>query len=751
MAKLKTITKEGTLQPIAVENHGVSPQIKADIETLKQGVSGLDANVTELQTKVGTLETGSTEVSEKVETIETTLADKANKSEIPSLVGYATESWVEGKKYLTDHQDISNLATKTEVETVNNKVDAIKIPTKVSELTNDSEFQTKTQVETIATDKAAAKVAEIVDEAPENLDTLKEIAEALSNNDDAVAGIVTTLATKANKDDVDAELAKKANSTDITDMLTKTEASDTYQPKGNYLTQHQSLADYAKTADVNTELAKKVDKVTGKSLVSDTEITKLSALPTNDDLTTSLNAKADKSTTYTKTEVNTELAKKLDITTHNTDKTALETAIGSKANSADVYTKTAADDKFETIANHNADKAEIDAAIALCETKADHKKDYDAIMARLNDVAQTYSLYGMARANGDSTAAGAKFFGDESNLKQIAGICHTGLVDNKGKLYKRCANGRIDLASDGTELYIDGSDGDVMVYIDRSIYVSKFTDKINVNGAEPVEMNVFALGLAPFSIEGHPAKEIKPFAFSPQYTVNCKLDATNTAKENGSDKRSCAHSIYNKNVPGTYKAPRETFKNNTFKPNGKGFPNQNINSMQSIWNGQCKNDVETTNRPFMGGYYEFTEIWLMLMFLENKSLYHQALDDFGCGSTMSSIVTASNFCTDSMNGNSGVKIVSKEGNASYAGLMTSNGLNGHYPLTSLVGDIYYGFTEMLETQRLLNDIAKAGLVNKIWKQKGDDSNKSVIFEYNTEGKIIVSDKTIADITDVNIT
>lgn len=53
--------------------------------------------------------------------------------EIPSLEGYATEAWVEGKGYLTEHQDISNLATKEE------------LPTKTSELTNDSGFLTEHQ------------------------------------------------------------------------------------------------------------------------------------------------------------------------------------------------------------------------------------------------------------------------------------------------------------------------------------------------------------------------------------------------------------------------------------------------------------------------------------------------------------------------------------------------------------------------------------------------------------------------------
>lgn len=53
------------------------------------------------------------------------------------LTGYATEKWVEGKGYLTTHQDISQLATKTEVSAVEGK-----IPTAVSELTNDANYIT---------------------------------------------------------------------------------------------------------------------------------------------------------------------------------------------------------------------------------------------------------------------------------------------------------------------------------------------------------------------------------------------------------------------------------------------------------------------------------------------------------------------------------------------------------------------------------------------------------------------------------
>lgn len=48
--------------------------------------------------------------------VDSLLVEKADKSEIPSLEGYATEAWVEGKGYLTEHQDVSNLATKEEME-----------------------------------------------------------------------------------------------------------------------------------------------------------------------------------------------------------------------------------------------------------------------------------------------------------------------------------------------------------------------------------------------------------------------------------------------------------------------------------------------------------------------------------------------------------------------------------------------------------------------------------------------------------
>lgn len=542
-------------------------------------------------------------------------------------------------------------------------------------------------------------------EADGKFGTLTEQNQLRSDVEDAMGEIASLEADKADKSELEKYETVEAHNADKAELT-------------------QSLDSKADAATVNTELGKKLDKTTYETdkatfetsaHASETYATK-TAISDMLTKTEAGNTYATKADAATKAELTEGLGKKLDTETYDADKPTFET----KENAVATYlTKTDAENTYETI--------------------EDHDKDYKAIMSRIEDVAQVYSIYGMARVNGDTSPSGTRFFGNEENFKTIANIVHLGLVDGNGKLYKRCANGRVDLAADGTGLNIDGTDGDVMLYIDSPIYVCRFTDIVKDDSGTSNEMNVFAVGLTPFTIEGHNAKALKPFAFSPQYTVNAKI---------GDDKRVCAHSVYNKAVAGQYGAANGTFKDVTsFKADGNGFPSNRINAMQSIWYGQSKNEDEKTNRPFMGGYYEFTEVLLMLMYLENKSLYHQALDDFGCGSTMSNVVTDGNFCTGDMAGNSGVKLFYGDGNNTtrFIGIMQQGAMNGNYPLVALVGGDYYVFTEMLEIQRLLNDISKAGLVNKIWKNKeGDDDNKTVIFEYDGDN-IKLSNITIDDI------
>lgn len=113
--------------------------------------------------------------------------------------------------------------TDTKVSELEEKIG--NVPTKVSELENDANYQSASQVD--------ARIQEVVAAAPEALDTLKELADALGNDPD-FAGTVTT------------ELAKKANSIDV---YTKEEAD------AKFITEHQSLEGLATEKFVEEQIA----------------------------------------------------------------------------------------------------------------------------------------------------------------------------------------------------------------------------------------------------------------------------------------------------------------------------------------------------------------------------------------------------------------------------------------------------------------------------------------------------------------
>ena len=58
---------------------------------------------------------------------------------------------------------------------------------------------------------------------------------------------------------IEATLATLATKEELGEYLKKSEAADTYQPKGNYITEHQDLSEYAKSADVAANYQPKGD------------------------------------------------------------------------------------------------------------------------------------------------------------------------------------------------------------------------------------------------------------------------------------------------------------------------------------------------------------------------------------------------------------------------------------------------------------------------------------------------------------
>lgn len=93
--------------------------------------------------------------------------------------------------YLHNGKDDSLLNSNGGTVSIQDIISQVIVPTKVSELTNDSGYQTEAQV--------AAKVSALVDSAPETLDTLNELAAALGDDPNFATTVTNQIAQKADK------------------------------------------------------------------------------------------------------------------------------------------------------------------------------------------------------------------------------------------------------------------------------------------------------------------------------------------------------------------------------------------------------------------------------------------------------------------------------------------------------------------------------------------------------------------------
>lgn len=144
----------------------------------------------------------------------------------------------------------------------------------------------------------------------------------------------------------------------------------------------EELAGYVKTTDLTTELNKKVDKVAGKSLVDDTEITRLASVKNYDDtaIKADIAKKADATAMSTALEgkvdkVEGKVLSSNDYTTaekeklaglSNYDDTDIKADIAKKANAADVYTQT----QVNTELGKKADKTTVETLTTTVDGKA---------------------------------------------------------------------------------------------------------------------------------------------------------------------------------------------------------------------------------------------------------------------------------------------------------------------------------------------------------------------------------------------
>ena len=182
----------------------------------------------------------------------------------------------------------------------------------------------------------------------------------------------------------------------------------------------EELEGYVKTADLTTELGKKVDKVTGKSLIADTEITRLASVKNYDDTA----IKADIAKKVDTTAMNTALEGKVDkvdgkvlssndYTTAEKEKLAglsnyndadIKASIATKANSDDVYTKTAMNTELDKKANKATTISGYGITDAYTKTEVDAK------------ISSVYKYKGSV-ANEDALPTADQVIGDVYNLE----------------------------------------------------------------------------------------------------------------------------------------------------------------------------------------------------------------------------------------------------------------------------------------------------------------------------------------------
>ena len=237
----------------------------------------------------------------------------------------------------------------TSIETsLGSKANASDIPTKVSQLENDSQYQTKSNLDTALADYA--KTSDV-----NSKNALQDTA--IQDNADAIATINQTLESKADtsaiptkvsqlENDSDfvtatdvstnyatkTELASKANTEDVPTKTSQLENDSTYQTKANLDT---ALESYAKTSDVNSKNASQDEAIQSKQdkLISGTNIKTIN----NQSLLGEGNISIEAGSSIT---VDSELSTTSENPVQNkvitTKVNSLETSLGSKASQTDL-------------------------------------------------------------------------------------------------------------------------------------------------------------------------------------------------------------------------------------------------------------------------------------------------------------------------------------------------------------------------------------------------------------------------------
>lgn len=241
---------DGFVQRIDSAHSSLVEKVEA-LEDLDLGnkFNDLESSVEEINTKIEGIEQDITDTNSKIDTLQTTVTESIKN--INTEIGDLKQEDINIKQSITDLEATlksADSALDGKISEALEKISNVEgnVEDAVQELESlrddlDAEIERATEAEgelsarldiiegeesqegsikkalKDAKEFTNQKIADLIDGAPDTLDTLKEIADALQQNEGVVGSIVNTLATKASKE----EVAQKADRSYVDDELSK--------------------------------------------------------------------------------------------------------------------------------------------------------------------------------------------------------------------------------------------------------------------------------------------------------------------------------------------------------------------------------------------------------------------------------------------------------------------------------------------------------------------------------------------------
>ena len=385
---------------------------------------------------------------------------------------------------------------------------------------------------------------------------------------------------------------------------------------------------------------------------------------------------------------------------------SMTVAVSYKTGTADLTMKVLRDGVFASISTQlgNLSQKENETRSLAVELKE-----------KMATFVDTNPYVGMVRMNGDASPDAEMTFGDKQLMHEVGAEWKLATVKD-GVVTHVMAPGRLTLDENGEEVKIDGTDGDVML-INRNANVINATKVIDGR-----EMNCLAIGKTAAKWYGVESKKMPAFGMTPCETVNAKIEG---------DTRSQAHCVYNTTLNGMYGTADTSVLKASYINRGAGHASTTT-AVSSIQNAQNKNTDPLTARPYMGWHHGTYEALLTTMFAEIGSVDHTDVKMFGSGVAAQSI-SASQFNDDAISGVSGWKIIAATGETYYSNYVSAQAYvvskNRNIQLANGLSTTIYNPVQLLEGQRILDAIAKAGFIDKI-------GNKANIFYYDENGNAV---------------